>query len=622
MKNLSLLVKLLLLVLAPVAGLVGFGVWGVREKYQEVASIRRLEKNSAVMDQMGEVVHELQKERGRTAGFLNGKGKVFVEELKTQRKDTDARLAVLTGLLADFDAAKFSPAFGEKLEEAKRQLGKLEATRGEADALRLSGKQSFDFYTGTISTVLEVVVGMGNLSDNAAILRGVQAYVNLLQAKEQAGMERATLTGVFTQDKFTAESFSAWSAMKSAQDTFLSVYRSFATDAQLARLGAVVRGPDVETVDALRKLALEQREGGGFGVTPALWFAASTKRIDLFKIIEDELAADYARDSRRLEAEAWRALIWFGCLTAGLLLVAVAIGVLAWRSILPPLRQAAARIAESSAQIGEAAGQVAKSSQSLAAAASEQAAGLEETSSSLEEIASMARRNAESAVRAREISSGTREAAETGADKMKSMRGAVAGMEAASANVAKIVKTIDEIAFQTNILALNAAVEAARAGEAGAGFAVVADEVRALAHRSASAAKESAERITEALAKSRETVTMAEMAEAQFTEVLTKARELDTLVGEIATASNEQQTGIGQVNTAVGQMDGTTQQMAAGSEESAAAAEELSAQAEEMALLGRELRGIVEGADGSGAFTNKTTTATLSPDATSATFMS
>jgi methyl-accepting chemotaxis protein len=163
-------------------------------------------------------------------------------------------------------------------------------------------------------------------------------------------------------------------------------------------------------------------------------------------------------------------------------------------------------------------------------------------------------------------------------------------IKASAGNIAKILKSIDEIAFQTNILALNAAVEAARAGEAGAGFAVVAEEVRALAQRSATAAKETAEKIADSVRDSDRGVEISGRVVRHFAEIVVKARQVDTLVAEIATASTEQTQGIGQVNDAVSQMDNVTQANAAGAEETASQAQELNAQAAELtAVIGRLL---------------------------------
>jgi len=148
--------------------------------------------------------------------------------------------------------------------------------------------------------------------------------------------------------------------------------------------------------------------------------------------------------------------------------------------------------------------------------------------------------------------------------------------------IGKIIKTIDEIAFQTNILALNAAVEAARAGEAGMGFAVVADEVRNLAQRCAQSAKETAAKIEGAITKTAQGVEISTKVTETLQEIVVKVRQVDELVGEVATASREQSQGITQVNTAVGQMDKVTQSNAANAEESASASEELNAQAESL----------------------------------------
>jgi methyl-accepting chemotaxis protein len=239
---------------------------------------------------------------------------------------------------------------------------------------------------------------------------------------------------------------------------------------------------------------------------------------------------------------------------------------------------------------------VSAASQSLAEGASEQAASLEETSSSLEEMASMTKRNAENAASAKELSSQTRQTAESGNTSMEDMRGAMGAIKDSSNDISKIIKSIDEIAFQTNILALNAAVEAARAGEAGAGFAVVAEEVRNLAQRSAQSAKETASKIEVAIHNSDRGVQISEKVAQFLHEILEKVRRVDELVGEIATASHEQSQGIGQLNTAVGQMDKVTQANSASAEETASAAEELNAQALSLRESVAELRQLVGGA--------------------------
>lgn len=191
----------------------------------------------------------------------------------------------------------------------------------------------------------------------------------------------------------------------------------------------------------------------------------------------------------------------------------------------------------------------------------------------------MTKRNAESAGTAREIANQTRAAAETGSTGMQTMTAAMDAIKASSENTAKIIRTIDDIAFQTNLLALNAAVEAARAGEAGAGFAVVAEEVRSLAQRSTEAARETSEKIQDSIQKSEHGVSISAEVAKTLEEIVTRARRVDELVSEIAAASKEQSQGVEQVVTAVNQMEKATQTTAAGAEECASAAQELNAQA-------------------------------------------
>jgi methyl-accepting chemotaxis protein len=252
-------------------------------------------------------------------------------------------------------------------------------------------------------------------------------------------------------------------------------------------------------------------------------------------------------------------------------------------------------VATGAEQIAAASGQVSAASQGLAEGASEQAASLEETSSSLEEMSSMTQRNAENAGQCNTLMGQTKEVVGVMSKATDEMAQAIGQIKTSSDETAKIIKTIDEIAFQTNILALNAAVEAARAGEAGAGFAVVADEVRSLAQRCAQAAKETAVKLEESVAKASLGVQVTARVTDSLQRTVTNAAKAAGLVSEIASASREQADGISQVNIAVGQMDKVTQSNAAGAEESASAAEELNAQAAALKEAVTELSQLVGG---------------------------
>lgn len=247
-------------------------------------------------------------------------------------------------------------------------------------------------------------------------------------------------------------------------------------------------------------------------------------------------------------------------------------------------------VASAAEQVSAASGQIANSSHILAQGSSEQASALEEISSSLQEMASMTRQNTDNAQKARIAAEANGSEAARGETIMKRLSLAIEKIKESSDETAKIVKTIDEIAFQTNLLALNAAVEAARAGDAGRGFAVVAEEVRNLALRSAEAARNTANLIEGSVRKAEEGVTVNHEASQVFGQIVGQAVKIQEMVGEIAAASEQQNIGIGQVATAVEQMNGVTQTGAANSEESASVAEELSGQAQELTALVSEFQ--------------------------------
>ena len=242
--------------------------------------------------------------------------------------------------------------------------------------------------------------------------------------------------------------------------------------------------------------------------------------------------------------------------------------------------------------------ELANSSQVLANGTSSQAAAIEETSASIQEISGMSGQNLNAASQARDISNKTRLAAEVGAEKISTLSSAIGAIETSSAGIANIARSVEELAFQTNILALNAAVEAARAGAAGAGFAVVADEVRSLAHRSSEAAKESAKLIQDSIQRGKEGKLISDEVSASFSEILEQARGVDNLVSGIATSSAEQNKGINQVSSAMAQIDGTTQTNAATAEQTSAAAAELQEQTARLRAVINRLSALVDsGAD-------------------------
>ena len=276
------------------------------------------------------------------------------------------------------------------------------------------------------------------------------------------------------------------------------------------------------------------------------------------------------------------------------LAIVIAVALLVARAVANPINGAIERLRLGAGEMTSAANQVAESSNSMAQGSSEQASSLEEIAASLEEITARLDDSAESARNARTQAEDAREAAQTGGEAMARMTESVQLIETSSHETAKIIATIDEIAFQTNLLALNAAVEAARAGDAGKGFAVVAEEVRNLAQRSATAAR-STSALIEASCQNAETGAAASRDVAAALErIITQVQDTTAHIEQVASVSGEQVDSVKQLNIAVQQIDGVTQTVAATSEESAAASEELSAQAGELRAIVADLQAVVD----------------------------
>jgi len=364
--------------------------------------------------------------------------------------------------------------------------------------------------------------------------------------------------------------------------------RDFISDEESRRLYAPIREAHEAIVATRTKIDALDRDSGGDEFKQLIEQQRLITEVQdpnytrFLTAVQAAAASSYTRGQTIAETSRAQTSVTMWLLGISSLLAVVIAGALAWitvRRISAALGGITVDLHRGARHTASAARQVSIASQTLAGGATEQAAAIEETSSSLEEMSTMIRATADNSQKAKELASEARAQAGAGLGTMSLMSEAMQEIGAASADVSKIVKNIDEIAFQTTILALNAAVEAARAGEAGAGFAVVADEVRSLAQRSAAAAKETSEKIEAAIASTQRGSRSCENVGDSLEQIAAKVAEADTLVAEIAAAAKEQAQGIRQVGSAMTQMDKVTQGNASNAEQTSAAAQELSSQA-------------------------------------------
>ena len=355
------------------------------------------------------------------------------------------------------------------------------------------------------------------------------------------------------------------------------------------------RGPGFDFYDIIYKLARQDSNAEAFRIL--LEECNPTRRAET-QVIGDIVASGEQLLSGAIdEAQKDYTTAWMTLLTVGAigLLIGIIASVIAVNRINRQLSHTINELSGRSGDVERIASQLATGSDALAQGANEQASALEETSSALEEMASMTRQNADNAGKTSSTMDNTLKLVSDGSDTVETVTAAMAEISDSAEKISNIIKTIEEIAFQTNLLALNAAVEAARAGEAGKGFAVVADEVRNLAQRSAQSAKDTSELIQATVERIRNGSQNVERLATGFKDIEDASQGVGRLVNQISAATNEQAQGVDQVNTAVAQMDKVTQTNAATAEESASAASELSDQSANLNALIHGLASLVYG---------------------------
>jgi len=620
--------KILLLLIFPILGLAFFAINSVSEKSAIVSEMESVQSLAQLAVKVSALVHETQKERGATAGFLGSKGKKFVTELPAQRNNTDKKSEELNSFLQTFARDSYSREFNNQLNSVLVKLENIQGIRSGVSSMTIETGTAIGYYTGMNGDFLNVIGQMTAMSNSGEVTRLIAAYTNFLLGKERAGIERAVMSNTFARDSFGPGMFKKFGVLVAEQDTYARVFKSLASNEASQIFEQKMSSSVVDQVNAMRKIAYAKSSEGEFGIDAGKWFSTITKKINLLKEVESWLSDDLLSQVDQLHDDATASEIFYIILALISGIFAVVMALMIARNITGALGRAldalkdiaegegdltqrlnedgrdevamlavafnkfASKIETMIAQIKKSAGSINTSATEIAAGndnlsqrTEEQASSLEETASSMEEMTSTVKQNADNTRQANQLAMGTREQAEKGGEVLANAVDAMGAITTSSKEIADIIGVIDEIAFQTNLLALNAAVEAARAGEQGRGFAVVASEVRTLAGRSADAAKEIKDLINDSVEKVEQGSNLVNESGKTLEEIVTGVKKVTDIISEIAASSQEQANGIEQVNSAVMQMDETTQQNAALVEEATAASLSMQEQAKGLEQL-------------------------------------
>jgi len=628
LSNLSIRMKIILLLAAPVLGLTFFSADLVYEKTVIVSELEAVETVAELAVKVSAMVHETQKERGMTAGFLGSKGKKFVAKLPAQRKNVDEKKTALLDYLKVFNREQFSEDFNKQLDAALGLLKNIENIRSKVSSQTIAAGAAIGYYTKMNGTFLDLIGKMVHLTSNGEIMDHIAAYTNFLLGKERAGIERAVLSNTFARDNFGPGMFKKFGTLVSEQNTYANVFKTFATHEAIELFNKKMQHPSVAEVQRMRDIAYAKANQGGFGIDAGVWFNTITKKIGQLKQMENWLSEDLVSYVHKADVQARFEQIMFLLIALICGALALFLGYFISRNISSSLGQTlsalkdiaegegdltrrlnesgrdeiaqvaiafnkfsgkienmVAEIKHSANSIDISSNEIAKGNLDLSQRTEEQASSLEETASSMEEMTSTVKQNADNARQASQLALTTREGAEKGGSVLHQAVNAMAEISSSSKEIADIIGVIDEIAFQTNLLALNAAVEAARAGEQGRGFAVVASEVRTLAGRSADAAKEIKELINDSVHKVEMGSKLVDESGQTLEEIVSGVKKVTDIIAEIAASSQEQANGIEQVNSAVMQMDEMTQQNAALVEEASAASVSMTEQSQALSQM-------------------------------------